>query len=103
MDPKPVLVAGGGGLLGRSLAALSTPATPVVALGREALDIADPDSVAAALDAYGPSALVNAAAMTDVDGCERDPRAARRANVDGPRLLAEACRGAGAAIVHVST
>jgi dTDP-4-dehydrorhamnose reductase/4-ketoreductase len=98
-----ILVTGGSGLLGRSLAALSTPERPVVALGRDALDICDAGSVAAALAAHRPDAVVNAAAMTDVDGCERDPQAAHRANVDGPRTLARACREAGARLVHVST
>jgi dTDP-4-dehydrorhamnose reductase len=41
--------------------------------------------------------------MTDVDGCERDPEAAERANVDGPRMLAEVCLAAGVKLVHVST
>jgi dTDP-4-dehydrorhamnose reductase len=98
-----ILVTGGQGLLGRSLAALSTPERPVVALGRGELDISDRAAVAAAVVARRPAAVVNAAAMTDVDGCERDPGAARRANVDGPRALAEACRAAGALLVHVST
>src|SRR5262245_37741970 len=98
-----ILVAGGNGLLGRSLGALSTPERPVVELGRDALDIADRASVEAALAAHRPAALVNAAAMTDVDGCERDPATAFRANVAGPRTLAEACRDAGTLLVHVST
>jgi dTDP-4-dehydrorhamnose reductase len=103
MPGKPILVAGGGGLLGRSLAALSTADRPVVGLSRAELDISDRDSVRTALDRYRPSAVVNAAAMTDVDGCERDPEAARRGNVEGPRVLAEACRAAGVRLVHVST
>jgi dTDP-4-dehydrorhamnose reductase len=98
-----ILVSGGEGLLGRSLAAHSTPETPDVAFGRAARDITDPRSVAAAVEPTRPVALVNAAAMTDVDGCERDPEAARRANVDGPRVLAEACHAAGVLLVHVST
>lgn len=103
MRVQPILVAGGGGLLGRSLAALATADRTVVGLSRADLDIADRDSVRAALDRHRPSAVINAAAMTDVDGCERDPEAARRANVEGPRALAEACSAAGIRLVHVST
>jgi len=98
-----ILVTGGNGLLARSLAARSTPERPIVALARDALDIADADAVRRAVDAYAPAVVVNAAAMTDVDGCERDPAAARTANVDGPRRLAEACRASGVRLVHVST
>ena len=103
MAPATILVSGAGGLLGRSLAALSTTGRPVVALSHADLDIADPGSVRAALDRHRPAAVVNAAAMTDVDGCERDPEAARRANVEGPLALAVACRETGARLVHVST
>jgi dTDP-4-dehydrorhamnose reductase len=103
-NPKSkILVTGGGGLLGRSLGELTSLERPVVALGRDELDIADPDSIARALDRYRPSTLVNPAAMTDVDGCERDPGAAHRANVEGPGALARACAAASVRLVHVST
>ena len=94
-----ILVTGGSGLLGRCLGGLDG----VVALGRDALDITDAASIGRAIERYRPGAIVNAAAMTDVDGCERDPEGARRANVEGPRLLAEACRASGVRLVHVST
>jgi dTDP-4-dehydrorhamnose reductase len=103
MERAPILVTGATGLLGRSLAALSTADRPVVGLSHAELDIADPASVREALDCHRPAALVNAAAMTDVDGCERDPEAARRANVEGPRSLAAGCRAAGVRLAHVST
>jgi dTDP-4-dehydrorhamnose reductase len=96
-------VTGGRGLLGGALGRLSSPSNPVIALDRDALDIADEASVRRAVDRYRPWALVNPAAMTDVDGCERDPRAARRANSDGPRVLATVCRDAEVRLVHVST
>jgi dTDP-4-dehydrorhamnose reductase len=98
-----VLVTGGRGLLGGALGSLSTSDRLVVALGRDELDIADERSVRSAVDRYRPRVLVNPAAMTDVDGCERDPAAARRANVDGPRTLATVCRAAGVRLVHIST
>ena len=98
-----ILVTGGEGLLGRSLAALSTADRPVVALGRHELDILDSEEIAAAIDRFDPRVIVNAAALTDVDACERDPAAAHRANVEGPRLLALACAARAVAFVHVST
>jgi dTDP-4-dehydrorhamnose reductase len=98
-----ILVTGANGLLGRTLASLDTSATSVVGLGRAELDIADPGSVARALEGHRPDVVVNPAAMTDVDGCERDPEAAERANVRGPATLADACARTGARLVHVST
>lgn len=103
MADRPILVTGGSGLLGRSMAARSTPERTIVALGRSRLDITDSHAIARAIADYGPSAIVNAAAMTDVDGCERDPDGAKLANATGPGRLAEACRVAGVKLVHIST
>lgn len=103
MSNLPILVTGGGGLLGRTLAALSAPDRPIVAVGRSELDVTDAESIARMLELHRPTAVVNAAALTDVDGCERDPHAAMRANALGPGMLAEACTSSGARLVHVST
>lgn len=103
MPNRPILVTGGHGLLGRSLAALSTADHPIACLGRLELDVTDAESISRAMARVQPSAVVNAAAMTDVDGCERDPDKAMRENATGPRLLAEACARAGVNIVQVST
>src|ERR1043166_3954203 len=103
-NPKrgPLVVTGARGLLGGTLGRLSTPERPIVALGRDDLDITSGDSIARALDRYEPWALINPAAMTDVDGCQRNPEAAWRANAEAPRLLAEACRVRGVHFPHVS-
>ena len=50
-----------------------------------------------------PDVVVNPAAMTNVDACESRREDAQRANVDGPRTLAEICRDRGAHLLHVST
>lgn len=94
---------GGDGLLGRAIAAADPRAHRVVALGRSDLDITSDASIAAAFERFRPEAVVNAAAMTDVDGCERDPEAAHLANAVGPERLARACASAGVRLVHVST
>jgi dTDP-4-dehydrorhamnose reductase len=69
------------------------------------LDVADPAAVARLFEAQPtpPSVLVNAAALTQVDRCEREPEAAYRANALAPGVLAEACAAAGTTLVHVST
>jgi dTDP-4-dehydrorhamnose reductase len=50
-----------------------------------------------------PDVVVHTAAMTDVDGCERQPEAARLANVVAAENVARACRVVGAHLVHLST
>jgi dTDP-4-dehydrorhamnose reductase len=68
-----------------------------------ALDIADPEAVARALDAVRPEVVVNAAAYTQVDLCEdQGAELAQRVNARAPEILAQACRGR-ALLVHVST
>jgi dTDP-4-dehydrorhamnose reductase len=50
-----------------------------------------------------PSICLNAAALTQVDRCEREPDDAQRANAEGPGLLARACSRDDVGLAHVST
>ena len=92
-DPR-VLVTGAGGQVGRALRRFLPGA---VFLDRAALDVRDAGAVRAA---FGPGdVVVHAAAMTDVDGCERDEPAAFAANADAARHVAET----GARVIQLST
>ncbi len=79
------------------------PFSEVVALTRADLDITDAHAIDEVVRRHRPDVLVNAAAATDVDGCEGDPDTARRVNAEAPGHLAEACARVGARMVHVST
>ena len=96
-----VLVTGGRGQLGTHLR-LAHPGG-VLAPGRDELDITRAESVAGYLDRHQPAVVINAAAYTDVDGAENDESGAHLVNVEGSRILAEACRERGLRLVHVST
>ena len=72
-------------------------------VGRPEADLADPDSLRAAVARHRPDAIVNAAAYTQVDGAEDDPESARLLNATGPAALAEAASASGARLIHVST
>ena len=69
----------------------------------ETLDLGDRDAVLEQARLAPPDVVINPAAMTNVDACESQRDAARRANVDGPRWLAEVCRDHNARLLHVST
>jgi dTDP-4-dehydrorhamnose reductase len=97
-----LLITGAGGQLAVDLLATCDD-DEVTALTREELDIGDEAAVAATVREVGPDAVINAAAWTDVDGCEADPDRAHVVNALGPWWLARACRDVGAALVHVST
>lgn len=99
------LVTGSGGQLGSALIErLAARGAPFSARSHAELDIADADAVAECIAGQSkPLVVVNAAAFTRVDGCERDPRAAERGNALGPAVLAGACVRTGSQLVHVST
>jgi len=93
-----------GHALGRQLAE-QAGCQVVAAVDLPEVDISDPAAVEHLLDGLDPAPdfLVNAAAFTHVDRCEREPEAAHRANAVAPGLLAEACARLGSQLVHVST
>jgi dTDP-4-dehydrorhamnose reductase len=67
------------------------------------LDIGDPDRVRQTFRKDKPDAVINCAAWTDVDGCERDKGRAFAANARGPENLANAGRETNAVLVTIST
>ena len=66
-------------------------------------DLQDYDAFDDVLTTHDPDAVVNCAAMTDVDGCEMNPKQARLLNGDAPGGLAARCDARGVDFVHVST
>jgi len=66
-------------------------------------DLRDETAFAGVLEEHDPDAVVNCAAMTDVDACERHPQQARRLNGDAPGPLAALCEANGVGFVHAST
>jgi dTDP-4-dehydrorhamnose reductase len=69
----------------------------------EQLDITNTDRVKTYLDDTNPGAVVNCAAMTDVDGCESNPERATAVNADAPERIAQWCAANGCQFAHVST
>jgi len=71
--------------------------------GHGDVDITDRHAVMKFIARERPAIVINAAAYTDVDGCEDNRTYAFKANGNGPGYLAEACREVNAILVHVST
>jgi dTDP-4-dehydrorhamnose reductase len=97
-----VLLTGARGQVGAALLSALRP-FEVVATDRARLDLANPDSIAAALRDVRPDVIVNPAAFTSVDQAEAQPELARAVNADAPGILANEARKLGALLVHFST
>jgi dTDP-4-dehydrorhamnose reductase len=98
------LVTGGAGQLGSALrCTLAARGEESVALAHAELDICDAAQVERALARSAPRVVVNCAALTKVDTCEREPARAARANAEAVAELARACTAAGAKLVQLST
>jgi dTDP-4-dehydrorhamnose reductase len=99
-----VLVAGRTGQLALELMdRLRRDVHVVVAQEAPELDLTDPASIAHAVEAAAPDAIVNAAAYTAVDKAESQRDLAFAVNATGAGLLAEAAARRGVPFVHVST
>ncbi len=99
-----ILITGSKGQLGQELAEmLPGRGHEVVGLSRNELDIADADAVELAVGTHSPKLVVNAAAYTNVDGCETETELAYSVNALGPRNLAQACERRSCELLHVST
>jgi dTDP-4-dehydrorhamnose reductase len=99
-----VLIVGSGGRLGAALdRAWSEAGETVHVLAHADLDLADLEKVRATLEATPFDALVNCAALTQVDYCETHAEEAHRVNAEAVRVMGEVCAGRGARCVHIST
>lgn len=69
------------------------------------LDITDENSVVRCIREFRPDVVINAAAYTDVDGCEESGNLERALSVNGEALvhISRVCREVGAVLVHFST
>jgi dTDP-4-dehydrorhamnose reductase len=89
---RALLITGATGTLGQAFARIcERRGLAYYLLSRQDMDIAEPDSVAAACDRYEPWAIVNAAGFVRVDDAEREIEKCMRENVAGPTNLARAC------------
>jgi dTDP-4-dehydrorhamnose reductase len=98
-----VFITGIDGQLGRTLARHWGSSADVTGGDLPALDITDPDGITTAIVGARPDVVVHCAALTDVDGCARNPAQAYRVNGYGTQNVAIACQQARAALVHIST
>jgi dTDP-4-dehydrorhamnose reductase len=101
-----VLVIGGRGNLGRQLLEDLPKAIGTSRSGNdklEALDITNSQQAKDVVARIRPDWVINTAAMTSVDGCERDPEAALSIHVEGTANVVGACEAVGSGLIQLST
>lgn len=96
-----VFVTGGSGQLGWAVAKVFTD-TELYLGDHRAIDITHPGIIEAILD-FKPHVVIHAAAMTDVDECERKPEQAFLVNEQGTRYVAQGAEKSGAVMVFTSS
>lgn len=75
----------------------------IITVGRPELDLSEPRSVADALTAIRPDAIVSAAAYTAVDKAESEEVLALAVNATGAGAVAQAAAQLGVPVLHLST
>ena len=100
---RRILVTGKNGQVGFELLRSLSGQGEVIAVGRDEMDLSDPDSIRRAVREIRPDLIVNAAAYTAVDQAEAEPELAFAINGTAPGILAEEAKRLGAALIHYST
>ncbi len=113
-----ILLTGANGLLGQKLVELivTKGEHELIATARgnnrlpikkgytyQSLDITNPNEVASVISKFKPNAVINTAAMTNVDQCELEKEAGWDANVNSVKYLVKACEANNCFLLHLST
>jgi dTDP-4-dehydrorhamnose reductase len=118
MIAKTIVVTGANGLLGQKLVQKLSrrDAVHLIATGvgpnrnpldegyvYEKMDITNPDEVRAVFTKYEPTEVINTAAMTNVDQCEKEQEACWKLNVEAVETQVALCKEFETRMVHIST
>lgn len=115
---KRILVTGSNGLLGQKITDLVLAGEPVELIATAKgpnrhpkphgyqyieLDILDAAKFREVIVAERPDAIINTAAMTNVDACENDPEGCRQLNVEAVHTMTTLAEEFGIHLIHLST
>ncbi|GHD76151.1 dTDP-4-dehydrorhamnose reductase [Vogesella fluminis] len=101
--PAKILITGASGQVGFELRRALALHGRLICPDRSQFDLAQPATLAAALDAWRPDIIVNAAAYTAVDRAEDEPALAHAVNADAVAVLAQWAAANDALLLHYST
>ena len=98
-----ILITGGKGMLGRDLQDELKDVAELFPVAHSDCEITEAASLQRLLAQIRPQVVINCAAYTDVDGCERSPELAMAVNAHGAGNVARAAEQVGARVYHIST
>lgn len=98
-----ILLIGQDGQVGQELQKTLVPLGEVIGVGRQQLDLAQPELIQQVIAEAAPNLIVNAAAYTAVDKAESEPDLAYAINAIAPKQMAESAQRLGVPLIHIST
>ncbi|MBW2004946.1 MAG: dTDP-4-dehydrorhamnose reductase [Deltaproteobacteria bacterium] len=98
-----ILLTGSSGQLGSECKDVLKDDYEIISPNKEELDITSWDKAIMSIDQLSPDIILNCAAFTNVDECEKEKKLAERINVEGPRNLAQGAARYDKIIVHISS
>lgn len=98
-----ILIIGQHGQVSRELQQRLGAVGELIVLGRDQLDLAQPDQIRHQVQRVRPDLIINAAAHTAVDLAESEPEVAYAINGVAPGILAEEALALGVPLIHYST
>ncbi len=98
-----ILLLGHKGMLGSDLASQFKYRHEVIGMDKDEIDITRASECRNAITDVAPQLVINAAAYTNVDGCETAKEECFAVNAEAVKNIAEACRERNIPVVHYST
>lgn len=98
-----IVIIGSSGRLGAALLREYRETFDVTGFNHAQLDLTNLGEIRTKLGSLDFDILINAAAFTNVDLCEKERDQAFRINAEAPRVLAEICRDEKGKLIHFST
>jgi dTDP-4-dehydrorhamnose reductase len=115
MNFKTILITGAAGFVGGHILRSALADWHVIGVGRSSTPMAHPrltwlqtdllnvESFSSVLAIYRPAAVIHAAALSDIDACEQNPKMAIALNVTVTERLVDFCREYGSKMIFTST
>ena len=101
--PLRILISGQHGQVSHALQQRLQNTGELIVLGRDQLDLSQPESIRPVVRDIKPDLIINAAAHTAVDQAESEPDLAFAINATSPGVFAEEAAALGIPLIHYST